>query len=85
MDTTVILANWRTVPYSFQSFHNVDKLIPVSRIEAPEETWAFTPELQSLDSLVFEDQHGQERQLPEVLDDTATRGLVVLQGGADCR
>ena len=81
MDTSVTLANWRTAPYSSQSFHNVDKLIPVSRIEGPEQAWQLTAELQSLDSLVFEDQHGQERQLPEVLDTTATRGLVVLQGG----
>ena len=81
MDTSVTLANWRTAPYSSQSFHAVDKLIPVSRIEGPAQTWELAAEPQSLESLVFEDQHGQERQLPEVLDTTATRGLVVLQGG----
>ena len=81
MDTSVTLANWRTAPYSSQSFQNVDKLIPVSRIEGPELTWQFAAELQSLESLVFEDQHGQERKLPEVLDTAATRGLVVIQGG----
>ncbi len=41
----------------------------------------FETDLRSIESLVFEDQHGQERRLPEVLDTTATRGLVVLQGG----
>ncbi len=81
MDTSVTLANWRTTPYSSQSFQNVDKLIPVSQIEGPEQAWEFSAELQSLESLVFEDQHGQKRQLAEVLDTTATRGLVVLQGG----
>lgn len=81
MDTSVTLANWRTAPYSSQSFHNVNKLIPVSRIEGPEKGWEFAVELQSLESLAFEDQHGQERKLPEVLDTTATRGLVVLQSG----
>ncbi len=81
MDTSVTLANWRTAPYSSQSFHNVDKLIPVSRIQGPERAWEFATELQSLESLVFEDQLGQERQLAEVLDTTATRGLVVLRGG----
>ena len=81
MDTSVTLANWRTAPYSSQSFHNVDKLIPVSRIEDPEQAWEFATQPQSLDSLVFEDQLGQKRHLPEVLDTTATRGLVVLQGG----
>ena len=62
-------------------FINVDKLIPVSRIEGPEQAWEFTAEPQSLESVVFKDQYGQERQLPEVLDATATQGLVVLQGG----
>ena len=81
MDTSVTLANWRTAPNSSQSFHNVDKLIPVSRIEGPEQPCQLAAELQSLESLVFEDQHGQQRQLPEVLDATATRGLVVLQRG----
>ena len=81
MDTSVTLANWRTAPYSSQSFQNVDKLIPVSRIEGSDQVWEFATELQSLESLVFEDQHGQERQLAEVLDTTATHGLVVLQGG----
>ena len=78
MDTSVTLANWRTAPYSSQSFHHVDKLIPVSRIEGPAQRWELATEAQSLESLVFEDQHGQERKLPEVLDTTATRGLVVL-------
>ncbi len=81
MDTSVTLANWRTAPYSSQSFHHVDKLIPVSRIEGPAKAWELSAEPQSLESLVFKDHHGQERQLPEVLDATATRGLVVLQGG----
>ena len=81
MDNSVTLANWRTAPYSSQSFQNVDKLIPVSRIEGPGQAWEFAAELQSLESLVFEDQHGRERQLAEVLATTATRGLVVLQGG----
>jgi len=81
MDTSVKLANWRTLPYSSQSFHNVDQLIPVCRIEGPEHAWVFESDLRSIESLVFEDQHGQERRLAEVLDTTATRGLVVLQGG----
>ncbi|MEE4607021.1 MAG: serine hydrolase [Desulfobacteraceae bacterium] len=81
MDSSVTLANWRTTPYSSQSFHNVDKLIPVSRIEGPEQACRLAAELQSLESLFFKDQHGQKRQLPEVLDSTATRGLVVLQKG----
>lgn len=81
MDTSVTLANWRKAPHSSQSFHSIDKLIPVSRIERPVRAWEFVSELQSLESLVFEDQHGRQRQLPEVLDATATRGLVVLQGG----
>ena len=29
MDSSVTLSNWRTFPYSSQSFHNVDQLIPV--------------------------------------------------------
>ena len=81
MDTSVTLANWRTAPYSSQSFHHVDKLIPVSRIEGPAQAWPLAAHPQSLESLVFKDQRGQARQLPEVLDTTATRGLVVLQAG----
>lgn len=81
MDTSVTLANWRTAPHSTQSFHSVDKLIPVSRIEAPERAWEFATEPQSLYTIVFKDQHGRERQLPQVLDATCTRGLVVLRGG----
>ncbi|CAB1061982.1 6-aminohexanoate-dimer hydrolase (EC [Olavius sp. associated proteobacterium Delta 1] len=81
MDNSVTLANWRTAPHSSQSFQNVDQLVPVSRIEGPERTWELAVDLQSLDSLVFEDHHGQQRRLPEVLDTTATHGLVVLKGG----
>lgn len=81
MDPSVTLANWRTAPHSAQSFHNVDMLVPVSRIEAPRHAWALASEPQSLDGIVFQDPHGQARRLPEVLDATATRGLVVLKGG----
>ena len=81
MDTSVTLTNWRTAPYSSQSFHNVDKLVPVSRIEAPKKTWAITSQLQSLDRLVFKDHGNRERQIPEVLETTATTGLVVLHRG----
>jgi CubicO group peptidase (beta-lactamase class C family) len=81
MGNSVTLANWRTAPNRSQSFHNVDKLVPVSRIEAPKRTRALSSEPRSLDAIVFQDQHGQTRQLPEVLDTTATRGLVVLRGG----
>jgi len=81
MDTTVTLANWRTAPYSSQAFYNVDKLVPVSRIKGPEKAWELGVDLQSVDSLAFKDHHGQKRRLPEVLDATATNGLVVLRGG----
>ena len=81
MGNSVTLANWRAAPNSSQSFHDVDRLVPVSRIEASNRTWALSTKPQSLDAIDFKDQHGQARQLPEVLDTTATRGLVVLQGG----
>jgi CubicO group peptidase (beta-lactamase class C family) len=81
MDPTVTLANWRTAPHSTQSFHHVDTLIPVSRIQAPEQAWALAVEPQSLESLTFDDHLGQTRRLEEVLESTATCGLVVLQGG----
>ena len=81
MESTVTLANWRTAPYSTQSFHRVDKIIPVSFINASGRTCGLSTDPQSIDAIVFEDQHGQERQLAEVLGSTATRGLVVLRGG----
>jgi len=81
MESTVTLANWRTAPYSTQSFHGVDEIIPVSLIHASERACKLSPDPQSIDAIVFEDQHGQERRLTEVLDTTATRGLVVLRGG----
>jgi len=81
MDTSISLANWRTAPYSTQSFYNVDRLIPVSRIQAPERPWELSDEIQSLEALTFKDHHGQQRQLPEVLATTATSGLVVLHKG----
>ena len=81
MDPSVTLANWRTAPHSTQSFYNVDQLIPVSRIQAPEKAWELGAEPQSLDSLTFEDQHGRQRRLAEVLEATATQGLVVLHRG----
>jgi len=81
MDKSVTLANWRTAPHSSQSFHQVDQLIPVSSIEAPQRAWELARQLRPLDRIGFEDQHGQPRLLPEVLDATATRGLVVLQRG----
>ena len=81
MKSTVTLANWRTAPFSTQSFHRVEEIIPVSLINASGRTCNFSTDSQSIDTIVFEDQHGQERQLAEVLDSTATRGLVVLRGG----
>ena len=81
METSISLANWRTAPYSTRSFYQVDRLIPVSRIQAPEHAWQFSDHKQSLESLTFEDQYGLERQLPEVLATTATNGLVVLHRG----
>ena len=81
MESTVTLANWRTAPFSTQSFHRVEEIIPVSLINASGRTCDFSTDSQSIDTIVFEDQHGQERQLAEVLDSTATRGLVVLRGG----
>ena len=81
MKSTVTLANWRTAPFSTQSFHRVEEIIPVSLINASGRTCDFSTDSQSIDTIVFEDQHGQERQLAEVLDSTATRGLVVLRGG----
>ena len=81
MNASATLANWRTTPYSSHAFHHVDKLVPVSRIEGPQRVWRLAQDPQSLDALVFEDHHGQERRLPEVLETTATRGLVVLRGG----
>jgi CubicO group peptidase (beta-lactamase class C family) len=81
MESKVTLANWRTAPYSTQSFHRVDKIIPVSLIHASERACKLSPDSQSIDAIVFEDQHGQERQLAEVLGSTVTRGLVVLRRG----
>mgnify|MGYP001814099123 FL=1 len=81
MDTSVTLANWRTPPNSAQSFHNVDKLVPVAAIKASNKVWPFTKKTLSLDGLVFNDQHGEERQLSDVLASTDTRGLVVLHRG----
>lgn len=81
MKISATLANWRTSPYSLQSFHQVDVLVPVSRIASPKHFVPFATAPQVLDEIVFEDQHGQERQLSEVLETTATRGLVVLRGG----
>lgn len=81
MESAVTLANWRTAPFSTQSFHRVDQIIPVAFIDPSGRTCDLTADPQSIDAVVFEDQHGQERRLAEVLDATATRGLVVLRGG----
>ncbi|WP_372677185.1 serine hydrolase domain-containing protein [Desulfosarcina sp.] len=81
MESTVTLANWRTAPYSTQSFHRVDQIIPVAFIDASGRPSGLSADPTSLDAVVFEDQHGQQRRLTEVLDATATRGLVVLRGG----
>ncbi|MGB5984297.1 MAG: serine hydrolase [Desulfobacterales bacterium] len=81
MESNVTLANWRTAPYSTQAFHHVDRIIPVSLINAAGRACAIPSGPQSLDKIVFEDQHRQERHLAEVLDSTATRGLVVLRRG----
>ena len=53
MDPSVKLANWRTAPYSSQSFHQVDKLIPVSPIKRSGSAWEFPMDLQPIDSLVI--------------------------------
>ena len=81
MQSKVTLANWRTAPFSTQSFHRVDEIIPFAPINTSGRTWDLSTDPQSLDAVVFEDHQGQERQLAQVLDATATRGLVVLRGG----
>ena len=82
MDPTVCLSTWRTPPHSSQSFHNVDKLVPVVRMQAPEGPWALASEPRCLEDLVLKDQTGLKRNLAQVLESTATRGLVVLRRGA---
>ena len=81
MDPSVNLNNWRTAPFSSQSFHQVDKLIPVSPIERAGRFWELPIDPQPIDSLVFDDPQGRERTLSEVLEATWTRGLVVLHAG----
>ncbi|MGA6926503.1 MAG: hypothetical protein WBY88_12520, partial [Desulfosarcina sp.] len=81
MQTKVTLANWRTAPYSTHAFHGVDRIIPVAPINASGHVLELPIDPQSIDAIVFEDHRGQERRLTEVLDATATRGLVVLRGG----
>ena len=81
MESTVTLANWRTAPFSSHAFHRVGEIIPVASIDAPGRTCDLSTDPQSIDTIVFEDQHGRERQLTQVLDATATRGLVVLRKG----
>ncbi|MGA6927561.1 MAG: serine hydrolase, partial [Desulfosarcina sp.] len=66
---------------STHAFHGIDHIIPVSPINASGRVLELPVDPQSIDAIVFEDQHGQERRLTEVLDTTATRGLVVLRGG----
>jgi CubicO group peptidase (beta-lactamase class C family) len=81
MDPSVTLANWRTVPYSTQSFHQVDKIVPVHRIPCSGNVWELAMDPRSLDELVFHDHTGKERGFEEALEATATRGLVVLHKG----
>lgn len=81
MQTSIDLTNWRIAPYSLQTFHSVDELIPVSRIERGEMTWELETATQKLDGIAFKDPKGKERQLYEVLEQTATRGFVVLKDG----
>jgi len=81
MQSKVTIANWRTAPFSTQSFHRVDEIIPVVPINTSGRTCDLAADPQFIDAVVFEDQHGQERQLAQVLAATATRGLVVLRGG----
>jgi len=81
MDKSVTLANWRRLPHSLQSFHQVDQLAPVHRIETSEHPRDLPTEWQPLDEVAFKDRHGNRRRLPEALEATATRGLVVLRQG----
>ena len=82
MESSATLANWRTPPYSAQSFHNVDQIVPTASIKASENVWSITGDPQSLDGLRFNDHLGRERQLAETLAATDTRGLVVLHRGS---
>ena len=81
MDTSVTLANWRTAPYSTQSFHQVDKIVPVHRIPCSGDVWELDEDPRPLEELVFQDHTGRERGFRETLDVTASRGLVVLHQG----
>ncbi len=81
MDKSATLANWRRLPHSLQSFHQVDQLVPVHRIETSAPPRELPTQWRPLDEVTFKDRHGNKRCLPEVLEATATRGLVVLRQG----
>jgi len=78
---SLTLENWRTAPFSDQSFHRVESLVPAVPVEPAPESWAFDQDSLSIERIAFEDGEERERLVGEVLQATHTRGLVVLRGG----
>ena len=76
------LSNWRTAPFNRWAFRNVPDLMPVARISrASDDVWALPTALGNFGDFALQVPGGATLSLPQVLDATATDGLVVLHDG----
>ena len=76
------LSNWRTSPYSRWAFRNVPALMPVAPVaRSPGDVWRLPETPRSFDEFALRVPGGATLTLPQVLDATATDGIVILHAG----
>ena len=75
------LANWRQAPFNRWAFHNVRQVVPTAPVAPSNQPWELTCEPRDLSALSCTDRNGTTRSFNQVLVDSHTDAVLVMQGG----
>ena len=76
------LSNWRTAPFSRWAFRNVQELMPVAKIaRSPGDVWQLPTAADKFEGFALRVPGGTTLTLDQVLNATASDGVVVLHDG----
>jgi CubicO group peptidase (beta-lactamase class C family) len=79
-DALVTLENWQLPPWNRWGFQHVRELIPTARIRSSADPWSFRRDERDVSAVTVDTGVG-ELSFGELLADTFTDGILVMQGG----
>ena len=79
-DALVTLENWQLPPWNRWGFQHVRELIPTARIRPSSDPWSFRRDERDVSAVTVDTGVG-EPSFGELLADTYTDGILVMQGG----